>query len=290
MSAVAIAKATSNVGDAMAAAILRAINLVRSKTRVNEITHAIEAGDIQGAIDAIRWELGAAQLEQVIPQAIRSAYEQAGLEARTALHRDLAATTAASSIRFDLLNPEAVAWIREAAASLIKDFGESSLGAIRALIRQAYTRGDTPGQVATMIRASGIGLDARRMQALDNYRTGLMAAAKTPRQMAQAAVHVYAYGERLLRARARLIARTEIAEAAGEGNRELWRQAKERGLLPDEAVVQWRTTGQENVCPECDELDETTVPVGGTFPPGVPGPPLHPACSCVAILLPFGEP
>lgn len=274
----------------MAAAILRAIALVRSKTRVTEIANAIEAGDIGGAIDAIRWELGEAALEQVIPQAIRSAFEAAGYEARAALRRDLGDAAASTSIRFDLLNPEAVAWIRDNAAALIRDFGDSSMQAIRAYITEAYQRGDTPGELAATIRDSGIGLDQRRLRALGNFRDGLMSEARTRNQRARASDMVRAYAARLLRDRARLIARTETLRAAAEGNRELWRQAKERGLLGEDAVVQWRTTGQENVCPECDAMDEETVPVGGTFSAGVPGPPLHPACSCVAILLPYGLP
>lgn len=274
---------SEQIEAALATALLRAVEMVRDATRVGEILDAMAAGDIEGALDAIRMEIGEAELEHVVPQALRSVYEDAGLTARQSLQRALGAEVRVS---FDLLNPEAISWIRDNAAALIRNFGDSSLGAIRDLILNAYRAGRTPAALARMIRESGIGLDARRLTALENYRLGLEGAPPGTWSREQIDKLVSEYAERLLRDRARLIARTETLRAAAEGNRELWRQAQARGLLGDGAEVEWQTTGQENVCPECDALEGERIPLGGTFSNGDPGPPAHPACSCVAVLHP----
>lgn len=266
----------------LAAALIRAVGRIHDETREREVLDSLEAGDVEGAIDAIRFEIGEVELEHVIPQTLRSAFENAGIEARADLQAKLGADV---RVAFDLLNPAAVSWIRDNAAALIENFGASSLEGIRGLILDAYRAGTNPADLARMIRESGIGLDARRITALENFRSAFPAG--TP--LARIEELVRAYGERLLRDRARLIARTEIARAAGEGNRELWDQAKTRGLIGDGAEVEWQTTGQENVCPECDAMDGETIPVGGTFSNGDEGPPAHPACSCVAVLHPFGK-
>lgn len=286
----AIAKATArNLADDLEAflvrAIRRAVTMVKNQTAVDEIEAALGRGDIQSALDAVTMEVAVEELEKVIPRALRSAYEAAGDRASSRLERQLGAGI---SVRFDVLNPEAVTWIRDRAAELIRTFGKSSLQAIRDILSLSYRTGVPPGKVARMIAESGIGLTPRQAQALDTYRRGLE---KSPARFNEEKIAdmVRAYGDRLLRQRARLIARTEILRAQAEGNRELWRQAKERGLLPPGAEVEWKTTGQENVCPICDELDEETVPAGGTFSVGVEGPPLHPACSCVLIMHPYGK-
>lgn len=269
---------------ALVNAILRAVEKVKSRTHAHEIERAIARGDIQGALDAVKMEFGAAELEEMVPQALRTAFETAGTQARDSLQEQLGAEL---RVGFDILNPEALDWIRERGGELITSFGESSLQAIRSMITSAYRSGATPAELASTIRESGIGLTERQLKALENYRAGLKASTQKLSE-SEIASRVETYGERLLRQRARLIARTETLRAAAEGNRELWRQAKAKGLIGDDAEVEWNTTGQENVCPECDELDGETAPVGGTFPGGIEGPPLHPACSCVLIMHPFG--
>lgn len=266
----------------LALAIKEAAYRVRDRTLAREVENAIAAGDIQGAIEAVKMEVGEAYLSEQIPDALRSAYEAAGRKAAEALRFH------AERASFEILNPESVSFLRTSAAALIREFGESSLRAIRAYITRAYRTGQTPAALARTIVDSGIGLTERQLTAVDNFRTGLE---DGPRDFTQAEVDsmVDRYAERLLRYRARLIARTEINRAENQGNRELWRQARERGLLDARAVVEWQTTGQENVCPECDGVDGEVVPLGATFSVGVEGPPLHPACSCVNVIHPTGK-
>lgn len=267
--------------DQMAAAIRDAVRLVRDKMVEREVENALAAGDIEGALDAVRMELGEAMLADTIPQSLRTAYERAALTARDSLRNH------SEAVSFDLLNPESMSWIRARAAELINEFGSSSLRAIRGFINRAYRRGETPAELARTIRESGIGLTERQITAVDNFRIA-MENSTEDFTAAQVEARVTAYAERALRQRARLIARTEILRAEGEGNRALWREALRRGLIDARAEVEWQTTGQENVCPECDGLEGETVNIGELFSAGVEGPPLHPACSCVAILHPLG--
>ncbi|MCR4301808.1 MAG: phage minor head protein [Sulfuricaulis sp.] len=80
-------------------------------------------------------------------------------------------------------------------------------------------------------------------------------------------------------ARARLIARSEAMLAANEGQRQLWDQAQEKGLLDDTAIVAWIATS--GACEQCTELDGKTRTLNGEYPlNGGAGPTLHPNCRC----------
>jgi SPP1 gp7 family putative phage head morphogenesis protein len=71
--------------------------------------------------------------------------------------------------------------------------------------------------------------------------------------------------------------------AANSGQREIWRQAREQGLIPDEQQRQWIASGDANTCPICAALDGTTVGVDEEFDEG--DPPIHPQCRCTTTLV-----
>jgi hypothetical protein len=79
-------------------------------------------------------------------------------------------------------------------------------------------------------------------------------------------------------ARVRTIAHTESMWAANEGQKELWAQAVEDGLLDGDEMQVWIVTPDDKLCPICEEQDGMTVPIGEEFPTG--GPPAHPNCRC----------
>jgi hypothetical protein len=81
-------------------------------------------------------------------------------------------------------------------------------------------------------------------------------------------------------ARAELIARHEVMQAASEGQRQAWDQAVEAGLLTGDERRTWIAVGDEKVCPTCEALDGTTAPLGGEYEDGTTGPPAHVACRC----------
>lgn len=78
-------------------------------------------------------------------------------------------------------------------------------------------------------------------------------------------------------ARANMIARTEIMDAANEGLAQGWDQAQEAGLLGSDAKKVWIATS--GCCDECDEVDGEEVPLDEDFSVG-DDPPLHPNCRC----------
>jgi SPP1 gp7 family putative phage head morphogenesis protein len=80
--------------------------------------------------------------------------------------------------------------------------------------------------------------------------------------------------------RAELIARTETMRAASEGQRLAWAQAREDGLIGEDRKRAWITTGDDNVCDECDAMDGETVGLDEEYSDGSDGPPKHPQCRC----------
>lgn len=91
------------------------------------------------------------------------------------------------------------------------------------------------------------------------------------------------------RKRALMIARTETMAAANAGQRLLWEQAVEDGLLTGDEEQRWVTADDEKTCPVCGALDDERVPLGETFETGddeLDGPPAHPNCRCTVVLVP----
>jgi SPP1 gp7 family putative phage head morphogenesis protein len=86
-------------------------------------------------------------------------------------------------------------------------------------------------------------------------------------------------------ARVRMISRTESMRAVTEGQRELWNQAIEEGILTGDEQQVWIVTPDDKLCPECEAMDGATTPLGESFE-GADGPPLHPSCRCTIGLIP----
>jgi hypothetical protein len=90
----------------------------------------------------------------------------------------------------------------------------------------------------------------------------------------------------LLTYRANMIGVTEGMTAANEGNRKTNENAVKRGIInPDEYEQQWVASGLKNTCDRCQAANGTRAPIGGNFPNGSRGPPLHPHDHCNAILV-----
>jgi len=265
----------------LAAAVMAAVRAIKDQTVVADVARAIEAGDVQGALDSIRVELGEHALNALIPRQLRTAYEQAAEAQQRMLAEALKIPQV--SIRFDIVNPEAVAFIREHAAELIREWGTSSLEAIRALIQASFTEGITPTKLARLIMDSGIGLTQRQIEAIQRFRQGLIEAGKSEAQIERMVARM---AQRALRYRAEMIARTEIIRASREGSQALWRQAQEAGLIGSGAMQEWLTAEDERTCLICEPLDHVKVPLDEQFPgEGGDGPPAHPQCRCALRLI-----
>jgi hypothetical protein len=72
--------------------------------------------------------------------------------------------------------------------------------------------------------------------------------------------------------------------AANKGQRALWGQAKEQGLLPDTVLRRWIASGDAATCPICEDLDGSEVGMDEEFDDGILEPPAHPSCRCAVGL------
>lgn len=75
--------------------------------------------------------------------------------------------------------------------------------------------------------------------------------------------------------------------AANRGQEALWSQAVADGLLAEaDWERMWLVAKDERTCKVCQPLDRKRAPMlGGTFPGGVAGPPIHPRCRCATGLI-----
>jgi F like protein len=91
------------------------------------------------------------------------------------------------------------------------------------------------------------------------------------------------YAEKLLRQRAKTIARTEILRASNAGQRAAWRSARDKGILPRTTLREWIATG--GACAICSPLDGKTAGLDEPFDGGIDSPPAHPSCRCTTGLI-----
>jgi hypothetical protein len=300
-------------------AFLAAVSTVKSQVQLNKLSDAIQKGDINGAMAMLAIdEKFAAALQgaglAANVQSVRDALQAAYAAGAKAAMQQLPAKVS-TSLSFDLMNPEAVNFLRSYNFELIQQITSQTREAIRQIITRAFQTGGHPYEQAREIR-DVIGLTARMEQAVANYRqaleTGgnalkdalsrslrdgrfdstLMRALQnnTPLDKAYIDKLVARYRERYLKYRAEMVARTESIRASNRGQRELWRQARQQGLLPHTAKRVWIAFGDDSSvpngpCPVCADLHDQTAGMDEEFAPGIFEPPdPHPNCRCTLAI------
>lgn len=173
---------------------------------------------------------------------------------------------------FDQTNPEAQRWARDRSARLVREVTADTRVAIRAVIEQAFSEGLPPREAAKLIRST-VGLTQRDALAVMRRQVKLMAEGMSASR-AQAAAEKYA--NKLHRARALTIARTETMSASNQGQQELWNQAIRARLLGRRSMKTWLVA---DPCPICEPFEDETVRVDANFSIGH-NPPAHPNCRC----------
>ena len=169
---------------------------------------------------------------------------------------------------FDQTNPEALAWARDRSARLVTAVTTEARRAIRAVVAEAFRNGGHPSVQARTIRAI-VGLTERDALAVMRRQMALYAEG---RDAAQVLRMTERYANRLHKARALTIARTETMAASNQGQQALWDQAVRQGHMGRRSMKAWLVA---DPCPLCAPLEEETVPVGDNFSTGG-NPPLHP--------------
>lgn len=198
-----------------------------------------------------------------------------------------------SQFTFDTQRAGALEWVRSRGSFLVTSCTQTQRDAIALLLEDKIRNNYSVDELAKLIRPC-IGLTRSQTSAARNFYDTLLKnlteqhpRTKAETLQARALDKTMKYAERLHRQRALTIAQTEMAYAYNYGADEGIRQAQEDFLI-GKCVKKWCSSGDENVCEECDRLDGMEIGMEETFFSGNKVeydesglyPPLHPRCAC----------
>ena len=270
-------RALHRAADALAPKAREAFLLAVAATVENvdeaALAAALRKKDYEAAFRAIPWDdVGSERLAELMPSAMRSVAERAGLASARVLAR------AGFAMDFDFVNPRMVDAARTATAELVTAVGDETKAAIRSIMGRSFSEGIPPRDAGRLIRPL-IGLTERDANAVANMWSRMTEDGEDEGKVDRV---VGRYADRLLARRAETISRTETIRAAQIGQEETWLQAAEQGLIDaDRATRVWLAAESPRTCPICEFLDgqerkfdEPFVGEGGEEYGGPPDP--HP--------------
>ena len=201
-----------------------------------------------------------------------------------------------AKMRFDYLDPRAVQWAQQRAGELITTVVDDQRATIRNVIAQGVQDQITVNEMAKNVR-DVVGLPESWAQAVPKARmreyVKLIKDGVPPNTaLSKADAVAEKYKQRLVNARAKTIARTEIMTAANQGRWLSWAQTVEQGFIPKNAKKEWIAAPgfgpKPHLCEVCADLNGTQVSWDKPFPDTeVMMPPQHPNCRCTAVIVPF---
>lgn len=269
-------------GRAVADAFFRALDDIRSAAEIQRLTAAIEAGQIEEALDALHIEPEA--YEEMLDR-IREAHTEGGRAAAEFMPSRRPDGTALV-VRFSGRNPEAERWLRDHSSRLISRITDDQRAAVRASLRDSMEAGVNPRSAAlrivgTLNRATGkreggvLGLTAAQEGYVRNARAELASGDpaslraylgrsrrnkvfdrsiqkairdETPVPPETIRKAVAAYEASLLKLRGETIGRVEAMTSLQAAKFEAYRQAVESGQVVENAVRKvWRSAGDFRV-------------------------------------------
>lgn len=256
----------------MRRAVVAALERLRRRVFVSKLLGAIERSDewaMRTLVSSLPRDLA------VAGEVITKAFHLGGREAKSSL-----SPVARTKFAFNHVDARTVQAAESTAARFVTGVTNETRKAIRSVITRAFKDGISPRDTAQLIKPL-IGLSERQALAVVNRRLRNKAAGMAADKVAKDADR---YALKLLRQRAELIARTELAMASTDGQLAGWRQARDQGLLSRQLVRRWIVTPDDRLCPSCAPMDGATAPLDVPFAGGVMGPPLHPLCRCAVGL------
>lgn len=190
------------------------------------------------------------------------------------------------TLRMDLIDEKAVAWAAQHSSRFITEVTTQQIETVRGLVANAVRGNATTDDLAASL-ARTIGLTSRYSQAVETsweqtFRSQLAAGRSQTQARALADRLADNYRNRLLRARAMTIARTEIHAAQNAGRLAGWEDTISQGLASPRSRKQWITF---DPCQVCVPMDGEIVLWNEPFSNGNDMPAAHPNCVCQAILL-----
>lgn len=197
----------------------------------------------------------------------------------------MAKTPIDTPFRFDGTNPAAQRVAQRQAARMVTNVSAETRAAIRVLVTESIREGIPVYDLARAVKTM-IGLTRPQARAALNRRRDLI---DQGHSIERVNTLLDRYVEKKLAERAQTIARSEIMDALGTGQRESWKQARKEGRIDKTARKGIVITPDERLCPVCSALENTTVPLDEDFITLLgprPGPPFHQRCRCGQILVP----
>lgn len=259
------------LAPAMKAKFLRAVANVQRRVDMNQLLGALASRDPHEAFHMLGLDHLPAQMQAAV-ETIRQGFVTAAEHAAETLSATL------GPIRFDLDNAESIAWVNQHGAELVTQITDDTKAGIRDAISRALEGDLTVREAAVQLR-SQIGLTDRQMRAVEAFRERL-----TARDAANIDARTAKYAEAQLRHRAETIARSETMQASSHGQRALWLQAQDKGLLPSDQQRVWIVTPDERLCDVCEPMDGEETGIDDPWdtengPVDVPSE-SHPDCRC----------
>lgn len=246
-----------------------------SRSRLAALIRSLPLSQIA---DGLPWSSFGREL-QVLQQTVLD-------EATTYAIRTASTFGVQTNMSFDLINQRALEWAEDHVGRLITQITVEQRAVVQQVVGNALRGGATVDDVAGSL-SRVIGLTDRYALAVENSYQGtlarLLAEGASPAQAeATASRLAEAYRQRLLQARARTIARTEILSAQNAGRQVGWADAIAQGYADPNSLKVWVV---DDPCDICADLDGEEVPWDGDFSNGEQMPPAHPNCECTAILV-----
>ena len=256
----------------------------------------LEQGMARTILDEVKALQGEAKLKDIArliseappEQVLELMNEQGVLGIGTSLEPQLVqgasagAKTAAAELGkvvvIDMRRPGFQSWLSTTMGNLVKDTTGTSMDALRTTLTDGIQRGRNPLKLAKDLKQS-IGLTDPHAKAVIRRRADLIAQGVSE---ARADELTERYREKLLKLRARTIARTESLQAVNGGREQLWQQLVEEGAFEEGQEKEWLTAGDERTSEEHAAWEGMKVPVGEDFPQGAP--PTRPNCRCTVVL------
>jgi len=257
-------------------AFLEAIQDIRDRSRINVIAAMLEAGDVDGALRAVGIDpLDFRHMDRLIGELFSSGGEAFAQDVERQAPKRSAEGSIVRFL-FDARNPRAETWIREHAGQLITGrIVPDQIAMIRSVLEDGLSAGRNPKTIALDLvgrrsRVTGkregglIGLTQQQEEWQRSYASEI--ASTSPEALRKAlkkglrdkrfdasvrkAIQsgeqipaetrtkmLLAYRNRSLKYRAETIARTEIIQALGRSQVEVWDQAIDRGRVAVQDLI-----------------------------------------------------
>ena len=233
----------------------------------------------------------------VMPPLLQDTFIDAGSTAGRTAKKQGTYRTSQVTLAFDRTNPAALDWATTRSALMVTGITLETRLAIRSVLAASFEQQYTVLQTARLLRST-VGLTNLQATAVTNAFQRLLEASdetillgKTPVRvplggLSQTEIEAATgkYATRLRNYRTRVIARTETMASSNAGQRELWNQARNQGLLKGTEKKEWIFTPDTRACVICEAMAGVQVTLGKLFelPDGqlLEGPPAHPQCRC----------